>query len=138
MKSLAQEDGWQKGKNIMLSFNFPGAPTLIATPAKSFEVAENGEITITADFDGNPQPTAEIEFPHSGTKTPMTVRMMYSFIYRADFVIKPVLASHCGRTVVTRMKNKIGEIEETSTINVICKTTSFPFPMTSFLVKDWL
>ncbi len=84
VKFLAQIDGGQEGKNVIFSFTFPSAPPFIATPAKSFEVAENGEIPITTDFDGNPRPTAEIEFPHSGTKTQMIVRMVYPFIYRAD------------------------------------------------------
>ncbi len=128
-----------RGKSFFTQYNcrrekctssfITGSPTFVAAPTKSFEVAENGELQITTDFDGNPEPTAEVEFPPSSTKSAMTVTKLYPFIFRATYTLKRVPASYCGRTVIIRVKNEIGTITETSTINVICKFNLYPlFP----------
>ncbi len=106
----------------------------MAAPPKSFEVAEKGEFQITTDFDGNPEPSAEVEFRHSWSKPAMIVTKLHPFIYRATYTFKRVPASYCGRTMVTRVKNKIGTITETSTINVQCKfIPRFPLIYLPFL-----
>ncbi len=100
---------------------------MLVSPPKSFEVVEKGQLQIAADFVGNPEPYAEVELRHSWKKSAMTVTKLYPFIYRATYTLKRVPASYCGRTVIVRVKNKIGTITETSTINVICKLILFFF-----------
>ncbi len=91
-------------------------------PPKKLEVNEDGVLSIVTHFDGNPKPTAEVQWSDSSAKQAMTVSKEHPFIYKAEYSASPISSQFCGKTLTLWAQNSVGKAANVNiAVNVICK-----------------
>eukprot|EP00794_Sanderia_malayensis_P011135 gene11135-12306_t len=99
----------------VVKLTIQGTPSYISTLARNMEISENGMLSVVTSFDGNPKPSAEVQWSGSSTKTALTVNEQYKFIYNAEYTMNNIDASYCNKTLTISVKNSVGNAADIQT-----------------------